>query len=145
MGPNRGYIHQSQSSWNITQVLQAQWLPHHLCTTVGKCSQTNDRQCDLTVSPYKYLVWHWPSIDSRPINKPQCITTLLSIPVTYNQYSTYNDVPARISVGKPTNYNTHAYDPCKRSLIQWVPLASSPGKCWFTKRTKVQYICMPYL
>jgi hypothetical protein len=24
--------------------------------------------------------------------------------------------------------------------IQCVPLAGSPGKCWFTKRTKVQYI-----
>jgi hypothetical protein len=29
--------------------------------------------------------------------------------------------------------------------IQCVPLAGSPGKCWFTKRTKVQYICMSYL
>jgi hypothetical protein len=29
--------------------------------------------------------------------------------------------------------------------IQCVPLAGSPGKWWFTKRTKVQYICMSYL
>jgi hypothetical protein len=27
------------------------------------------------------------------------------------------------------------------SIVQCVPLAGSPGKCWFTKRTKVQYIC----
>jgi hypothetical protein len=31
------------------------------------------------------------------------------------------------------------------SIIQCVPLEGSPGKCWFTKRTKVQYICMSYL
>jgi hypothetical protein len=31
------------------------------------------------------------------------------------------------------------------SLVQCIPLAGSPGKCWFTKRTKVQYICMSYL
>jgi hypothetical protein len=30
-------------------------------------------------------------------------------------------------------------------IVQCVPLAGSPGKCWFTKRTKVQYICMSYL
>jgi hypothetical protein len=29
--------------------------------------------------------------------------------------------------------------------VQCVPLAGSPGKCWFTKRTKVQYICISYL
>jgi hypothetical protein len=34
-------------------------------------------------------------------------------------------------------------DVCK--YIQCVPLAGRPGKCWFTKRTKVQYICMSYL
>jgi hypothetical protein len=27
-------------------------------------------------------------------------------------------------------------------VIQCVPLAGSPGKCWFTERTKVQYICI---
>jgi hypothetical protein len=26
--------------------------------------------------------------------------------------------------------------------LQCVPLAGSPGKCWFTKITKVQYICI---
>jgi hypothetical protein len=31
------------------------------------------------------------------------------------------------------------------AIIQCVPLAGSPGKCWFTKGTKVQYICMSYL
>jgi hypothetical protein len=31
------------------------------------------------------------------------------------------------------------------SLIQYVPLEGSPGKCWFTNRTKVQYSCMSYL
>jgi hypothetical protein len=31
------------------------------------------------------------------------------------------------------------------SQLQCVPLVVSPGKCWFTKRTKVQYICMSYL
>jgi hypothetical protein len=30
-------------------------------------------------------------------------------------------------------------------IIQCVPLAGSPRKCWFTKRTKVQYICISYL
>jgi hypothetical protein len=30
-------------------------------------------------------------------------------------------------------------------IIQCVPLAGSPGKYWFTKRTKVEYICMSYL
>jgi hypothetical protein len=30
-------------------------------------------------------------------------------------------------------------------VMQCVRLAGSPGKCWFKKRTKVQYICMPYL
>jgi hypothetical protein len=30
-------------------------------------------------------------------------------------------------------------------VIQCVSLKGSPGKCWFTKRTKVQYICMSYL
>jgi hypothetical protein len=29
--------------------------------------------------------------------------------------------------------------------IQCVPLVGSPWKCWFTQRTKVQYICMSYL
>jgi hypothetical protein len=29
-----------------------------------------------------------------------------------------------------------------RFVIQCVPLAGSPGKCWFTKRTKGQYICI---
>jgi hypothetical protein len=30
-------------------------------------------------------------------------------------------------------------------LVQCVPLDGSPRKCWCTKRTKVQYICMSYL
>jgi hypothetical protein len=36
----------------------------------------------------------------------------------------------------------HSY---KQIIIQCVSLAGSPGKCWFTKRTKVQYICMSCL
>jgi hypothetical protein len=61
-----------------------------------------------------------------------CIISLLS--VTFKIYVTMCEE------NKTTWHMLHL-----RLIIQCVPLASSPGKCWCTKRTKVQYICMSYL
>ncbi|GFG29030.1 hypothetical protein Cfor_04255 [Coptotermes formosanus] len=49
-GPSRGYTHPFQSSSNITQPLQTQWLPHLPCATDGRCSQKTDLLLHQTLS-----------------------------------------------------------------------------------------------
>jgi hypothetical protein len=56
----------------------------------------------------------------------------------------YNPKVQHYSYESP-QLDTSLSQSCPPPNVQCVSLAGSPGKCWFTKGTKVQYTCMSYL
>jgi hypothetical protein len=84
----------------------------------------------------------WP-LPEQPLSGPRPVEVMtIFYCLIWDSPNLKGQVPEFVA---PRNRVAQLYPRALGFLLQCVPLTGSPGKCWFTKRTKVQYICKSYL